>query len=1088
MRVVDFSLRRRVTVSMAAVALLLFGTVAFTRLPLNLMPDLSYPSLTVETRLPGAAPGEVEALITRPIEELVGIAGGVQRLTSVSRPGISQVTLEFGWGRDMDFAALDVRQKIDLVALPRSAERPVLLRFDPANDPVIRLYLTGGDSLYQLRYVAEELIKKDLESTEGVAAIKVHGGYEEEIQVRIDEGRLALLGLSVNEVNSRLLAENLNQAGGSLYESEARYLVRARNEFRDLDDIRETILLSQGGRQVTVGDVAEVIRTHRQREVITRFGGVEAVELAVYKEGDANTVKVARSVRTRLEATAEELPENVEIASGTDQSRFIEASIREVLSNAFLGGIVAVLVLLLFLKDLRTTLIIGISIPISVVATFFLMYRTGTTLNIMSLGGLALGVGMLVDSAIVVLEAIVKRREAGEDDTTAAREGASEVGPAVIASTLTTVAVFLPVVFLEGVAAQLFRDQALTVSFSLLAALAVSLTLIPMMVAISGRKESDGSPEEVYTGGRIRRVGRSIFVTIPAFLVRVLRWSLGGVLRILALLTRPITAVFDRVMAAVTAAYPGLLQSALRHRLLVLGTAAAAFAGSLALVPSLGVDLIPPFSQGEFSFKVQLPEGTPLEVTDRFVASLSGLLEEDETVESFSSIAGGAGLSLAATGTEGENTARIQVRMNPGSKPLQEEAVISGLRSRLAETEEIRFDFERATFFSFRTPVEVEVYSDSIEELHEATRLVAEALADVPGLVDLRSSAEMGNPEVQLRFDREQLARLGLDLATVAQTVRTKVQGEVATRFTEGDREIDIRLRALEQGDAKVEDIPDLIVGHVGGRPIFLKSVARIDLTEGPTEIRRIGQKRAAVVGGNLSGRDMGAVAEDVRAKLRTLVLPISVTAALSGQEEELQQSFRSLALAMGLAIFLVYLVMASQFESFLHPFVIIFTLPLGAIGVILALAITGHTINVVAIIGAVMLAGIVVNNAIVLIDAVNQRRRAGAPIEEALTGAGLARLRPILMTSATTIFGLLPMAIGLGEGAELRAPLAVTVIGGLAVATALTLLVIPVVYSLLAGERMAQTAASPQVAAGGPMRLVQVAVERARITGGNGS
>ena len=623
MRVVDFSLRRRVTVSMAAVALILFGTVAFTRLPLNLMPDLSYPSLTVETRLPGAAPGEVEALITRPIEELVGIAGGVQRLTSVSRPGISQVTLEFGWGRNMDFAALEVRQKLDLVALPRSAERPALLRFDPANDPVIRLYLSGGESLYQLRYVAEELIKKDLESTEGVAAIKVHGGYEEEIQVRIDEGRLALLGLSVNEVNSRLLAENLNQAGGSLYESEARYLVRARNEFRDLDDIRETVLLSQEGRHVTVGDVAEVIRTHQQREVITRFGGVEAVELAVYKEGDANTVKVARSVHARLAAIAEELPENVEIASGTDQSRFIEASIREVLSNAFLGGVVAVLVLLLFLKDLRTTLIIAISIPISVVATFFLMYRTGTTLNIMSLGGLALGVGMLVDSAIVVLEAIVKRREAGEDDTTAAREGASEVGPAVIASTLTTVAVFLPVVFLEGVAAQLFRDQALTVSFSLIAALAVSLTLIPMMVAVSGRKTSEEAPQEIYTGGRVRRVGRFIFITIPTSIVRALRWLLGGVLRILSLLTRPITAVFDRVMAAVTNAYPRLLQSALRHRLIVLAAAAAAFAGSLMLVPSLGVDLIPPFSQGEFSFKVQLPEGAPLEVTDRFVASLS---------------------------------------------------------------------------------------------------------------------------------------------------------------------------------------------------------------------------------------------------------------------------------------------------------------------------------------------------------------------------------------------------------------------------------------------------------------------------------
>jgi HAE1 family hydrophobic/amphiphilic exporter-1 len=477
----------------------------------------------------------------------------------------------------------------------------------------------------------------------------------------------------------------------------------------------------------------------------------------VYKEGDANTVKVARSVHTRLEAIAEELPDNVEIASGTDQSRFIEASIREVLSNAFLGGVVAVLVLLLFLKDVRTTLIIAISIPISVVATFFLMYRTGTTLNIMSLGGLALGVGMLVDSAIVVLEAIVKRREAGDDDVTAAREGASEVGPAVVASTLTTVAVFLPVVFLEGVAAQLFRDQALTVSFSLLAALAVSLTLIPMMVAVSGRKPSEGSQQEVLTGGRVRRTGRVVFVTIPASLVRALRWLFGGVLKMLALLARPVTAIFDRVMAEVTDTYPRLLQSALRHRLLVLVAAAGAFAASLALVPGLGVDLIPPFAQGEFAFKVQLPEGTPLEITDRFVATLSDLLEEDETVESFSSIAGGAGLSLAATGTEGENTARVQVRMNPGSSPLQEEAVIARLRSTLAETEQLRFDFERATFFSFRTPVEVEVYSDNIDELHESARLVTEALADVPGLVDLRSSAEMGNPEVQLRFDRELL-------------------------------------------------------------------------------------------------------------------------------------------------------------------------------------------------------------------------------------------------------------------------------------------------------------------------------------------
>ncbi len=1057
MRVVDFSLRRRVTVSMVAVALILFGTVAFTRLSVNLMPDLSYPSVTVETKLSGAAPAEMESLITRPIEEVVGVVNGVQRITSISRPGISQVTLEFGWGRDMDFAALDVRQKLDLVTLPRDADRPVLLRFDPANDPITRLYLTGGESLYQLRYLAEELVKKDLESTQGVAAIRVHGGYEEEIEVRIDEGRLALLDLAIDEVNSRLLRENLNIAGGSLYESEARYLVRARNEFRNLDDIRDTVVLTHRGRQVTVGDVAVVTRGHKQRDVITRFGADEAVELAVYKEGDSNTVHVARAVAARLDRIREELPEGVTISAGADQSRFIEASIREVLSNALIGGAIAVLVLLLFLKDIRSTLVIGVSIPISIVATFFLMYQTGTSLNIMSLGGLALGVGMLVDSAIVVLEAIVSRREAGDDALTAAHSGASEVGRAVIASTLTTVAVFVPVVFLEGIAAQLFRDQALTVSFSLLAALAVSLTLIPMLTAVVGAGGAV-EPTAPTPSGRIRRTGRLVLVTMPAALLRVSRRIVNTIGRVLAVPARPIASLFDRAFGAIAGAYPRLLGAALRHRLLVLSIAVAALAATMMLVPGLGVDLIPPFAQGEFSIEIQLPEGTPLEVTDRIVAELAAGLTEEPNIESYSTIAGGAGLSLTATGSEGENTTLLQVRMRPGASRDAEAAVIDRLRRQLSAAEDLRFEVRRATFFSFRTPIEVEVYSDNLDELHAATARVEAALQGVPGLVDLHSSSELGNPEVQIQFDREQLARLGLTLGEIAATVRTKVQGDVATRFTEGDREIDIRVRALERGTAHVADVEDLIVAHVDGRPVFLSSVADITVTEGPTEVRRIGQRRAAVVGGSLSGRDMGAVAAEVRSRLRQLALPASVTAGLSGQEEEMQRSFRSLALAMGLAIFLVYLVMASQFESFLYPFVIVFTLPLGAIGVVLALALTGQTVSVVAIIGAVMLAGIVVNNAIVLIDAVNQRRRAGMELGDALISAGSARLRPIIMTSLTTIVALLPMALGLGEGAELRAPLAITVIGGLAVATVLTLIVIPVVYSIFSRTKLPAT------------------------------
>ncbi len=1050
MGIVGFSLRRRVTISMVAVALVLFGMVAFGRLSVNLLPELSYPSLTVETRLAGAAPPEVESLVSRPIEEVVGVVAGVKRLTSVSKPGLSQVTLEFDWGRDMDFAALDVRQKLDMIRLPREADKPVLLRFDPANDPILRLYLTGGADLYQLRYVAEEVLKKDLESTEGVAAIKVNGGYEEEIQVRVDEGKLSLLGLAIGDVNERLLRENVNQAGGSLYEEEARYLVRANNEFASLDDILETVLFSHQGRRVKVADVATVVRGHRQREVISRFGGTEAVELALYKEGGANTVQVARLVANRLDQVRRELPEGIELVTGVDQSEFIRASIGDVLQNALLGGAIAIVVLLLFLKDLRSTLIIGVSIPISVVATFFLMYRTGTSLNVMSLGGLALGVGMLVDNAIVVLEAIFKRREAGADALEAARAGASEVGRAVAASTLTTVAVFLPVVFLEGVAAQLFRDMALTVSFSLIASLAVSLTLIPMLAAWTGGGFERAAEAAPPAGGRLRRVLRAVLVTAPAALLAGLRWLASRLWRGAAWAVRPVAAGFDRALAGASDAYPTLLRAALRSRGAVLAAALLLFAGAVWTVPRLGFDLIPVFSQGEFSFLVELPEGTPLEATDRFIADVETAVAGDARVASFSSIVGGRGLALTSTGSEGENSARLQIKMAAGTTPADEQAVVGVLRRKLGRSGLARFEFERPTFFSFRKAVELEVYGDSLAELHAAADQLRATVASVPGTADVESTAELGNPELQILFDRSQLAQLGLDLGGVAETVRNKVQGEVATRFTEGDREIDIVVRSVELGRASVDDVQDFIIGQREGVPIFLKSVARVRQTEGPSEIRRIGQKRAAVISANLDGRDMAAVAADVRQRLADEPLPAGVTASLSGQEQERAEALASLMMAMALAIFLVYLVMASQFESFLHPFVIIFTLPLGAVGVVAALASTGRTVNVVAMIGAVMLAGIVVNNAIVLIDAVNQRRRAGLAKLEALVAAGQDRLRPILMTSATTILGLLPMALGLGEGAELRAPLAITVIGGLSAATLLTLFVIPVVYSLV--------------------------------------
>ncbi|PYT11045.1 MAG: acriflavin resistance protein, partial [Acidobacteria bacterium] len=705
-----------------------------------------------------------------------------------------------------------------------------------------------------------------------------------------------------------------------------------------------------------------------------------------------------------------------------------------------------------------------------IIATFFLMYQTGTTLNVMSLGGLALGVGMLVDDSIVVLEAIFKRRERGESGAVAAQRGASEVGRAVVASTLTTIAVFVPVVFVEGIAAQLFRDQALTVSFSLLASLVVSLTIIPMVSAMMGMARAAVLPVTAPLPGdtgRSRRYAHATFITGPAVALRQIRVGLGQLGSGIARLARPVTYTFDRGLDAVMRTYPVVLRWALRAPGTVLTVALAAFIGSLLMARTLGVDLIPSFSQGEFSFLVELPEGTPLDATDRFVQDVQAVLKDDPRIDSLSGIVGGAGLSLSQTGSEGENAARIQVRLKKGSRRSDEEEVAAILRSRLESSSIARYKFERPSYFTFRTPIEVETYGDNLADLQASAAALKSEVAKVPGLVDVKSSMEIGNPELQLTFHREQLSRLGLDLYQVAATVRNKVQGEVATRFLEGDREINILVRSVNVGTASVSDVGDLIVGQRGGVPIYLKSVADVKLAQGPSEIRRVGQKRAAIISGDISGRDMGAVAADVRAAIDRQTFPAGVVAGLSGQEEEMERSFGSLKLAMGLAIFLVYLVMACEFESLLHPFVVMFTVPLGIIGAVLALVLTGHSVNVVGMIGAVMLAGIVVKNAIVLIDAVNMLRSEGMSREDALVEAGLRRMRPILMTTATTILGLLPMAVGLGEGAELRAPLAVTVIGGLSVATLLTLVVIPVVYTLL--DRMAfARAGTPETAPGG--------------------
>ncbi len=1045
---------------MIFIAAVVFGLVSVGRLDLKLLPEISYPTLTLQTEYPDAAPQEVESFVTRPLEEAVGVIAGLRNLRSVSKAGMSEITLEFSWDTEMDYAALDVREKTDLIELPRDARQPVLLRYDPALDPVMRLGIFGDENLVRLRYIADRTVKKELESLDGIASAKVLGGLEEEIQVVLDEKKLATYGIPISLVSNRLLEDNINQSGGKLRDRGSEFLLRTENEFKDLNDIRNTIVSRQEGRKIVLGDLGTVTRGSREREVITRINGKEAVEVAIYKEGDANTVEVAGRVRRRVEAIEKQLTGGVEMQVLFDQSRFIKTSINEVLSNALLGALLAITILYLFLRDIRSTLIIGLSIPISILTTFVMMRQLGVSLNLMSLGGLALGVGMLVDNSIVVLESISRYKEQGLGRKEATFKGASSVGMAVIASTLTSVAVFLPIIFVEGIAGQVFRDQALTVSISLLASLIVSLMLIPMISSLQGRTSQS---EEALFGERNtvlkqrRRLTRGVIKawhfqtdTVPVFTLRTGRAVGGGMQAAARFVLRPFLAAFSAVYGAIENQYVPALDGVLNRRAAFLFAMVLLFGASVWASGFLGAELIPQFSQGEFSFNVHLPEGSPLEKTDAKLAEMEEIVGNTPGVESYFTSVGVASRLGTNAKSKDKNIGQLNIVLSEKGDPALEERVIQSLRARFARIEGMDSKFARPAYFSLQTPVEVEIYGYNLETLRRVAEQFERELALIPGVKDVKTSMETGNPELNVVFDRERLSSFGLSLNDVANQLKTKIQGEVPTRFKEREIQVDIRVRTTAWQAESVGELRSLVVGEREGTPISLGTVANIDVARGLSQITRISQQRAAVVSGNLSGRDLASVSTDIEALISQMALPTGVTVEQGGQNEELARSFRSLVFALLLAVFLVYLVMAAQFESFIHPFIILFTVPLGAIGVIWTLLATGQSLNVVVFIGAIMLAGIVVNNGIVLIDYINRLRRSGMEKMKALREAGKVRLRPIVMTTLTTVLGLLPMALGLGEGAEIRAPMALTVIGGLLGATVLTLLVIPALYSLV--------------------------------------
>jgi HAE1 family hydrophobic/amphiphilic exporter-1 len=1080
MKIIELSIRRRVTIAMFTLAIILFGFVSFFRLKINLLPELTYPTLTIRTEYTGAAPAEIENLISKPIEEVLGVVKNVNRVSSISRSGQSDVILEFEWGTDMDYAGLDVREKLDALELPLEIERPTILRFDPSLDPIIRLGFyrksekaadstaaVGGlsagrdetfdeEELKHLRRFAEEEIKKELEAALGVAAVKVSGGLEDEIQVFVDQGRLAQLDLPIEDLARQIGAENVNLSGGRLEEGTQQYLVRTLNQFQSIGEIENIIVSTKGGKPTYLRDIATVRHGYKERDAVTRLDGSEAVEIAVYKEGDANTVSVAREVERRLRRARAILPEGYELTKVYDQSIFISQSVNEVIQAAIIGGILAVIILYLFLGNFWATVIISLSIPVSVIATFNLMYGADLTLNIMSLGGIALGVGMLLDNSIVVLENIARHREQGKDAGTAAHDGASEVGKAVTASTLTTVAVFLPLVFVKGISGQLFRDQALTVTFALLASLFVALTLVPMLASLQGKKkepipEPAKRPEPKRRIGRfMRKTGAVFFTTIPIFLVRLLRRIIGYIAKGLLVLINPLLRIFRRLYGGIEERYYEMLKWALAHKGRVLLIAFGLFAVSVALIPVLGVELIPQLSQGEFKVEFRLPPGTPLEITDAAIARVQQSANDITGINTTFSVAGTGNRMDADPEQGGENWGELNVILNPGSGRNDEERVMDILRGRLEGVPDLQYKFSRPTLFTFRTPIEIEVSGFELRHLKRISNDIAGRLEASPRFADVKSTMKSGHPEIQIRFDRDRAAALGFAVYQVADRVVGKVRGEVATQYSWHDRKIDVLVRAKENERNSVDKIRHLIINPESERPVTLETVADIVVDTGPGEIRRIDQERVALVTANLNYGDLGGAATEINGIISRIPMPVGIDTRLAGQNQEMAMSFRSLQFALLLAIFLVYLVMASQFESFLHPFVILFTIPLALIGAVLGLLVTGSTISVVVFIGLILLAGIVVNNAIVLIDLINKLREKGMAKYEAIIEGGRSRLRPILMTMLTTALGLLPLAIGIGEGAEVRAPMAITVIGGLTVSTVLTLIVIPVMYSIM--------------------------------------
>ncbi|MEO0073472.1 MAG: efflux RND transporter permease subunit [candidate division WOR-3 bacterium] len=1014
MRLSDTAIRRPVTTIMVTLALLVFGLVGVTRMPVDVFPKVTLPMIVIATFYPGAGPLEVESEITDPIEKRVGTISGIKDITSRSLENISVIQIQFEWGTDLDAASSDVRDRLDMAVaqLPDAASRPFVLKFDASMMPVLQIGVYGDVDPMTLRDIAED-IADGIQRAPGVATASAAGGTRRQVLVSVDLRRLAAAGISIDNLNLTLKAQNLNYPAGSITAQGRRYLIRLLGEYPDIEAVRNTVVGSRGNSPILLKEIADVSWQPEERQAIARYNGQSCVFVVVQRRPDANTVRVAAAARRELERLRSTLPAGCNATVFFDSSQQVTRSVSSVAANILFGGILAVIVLFLFLRRLRATMFVAFAIPVSVFFALFFMFLLGFSVNILSMAGLAMAVGMVVDNGIVVFESIFRHRERGAEPIAAASTGANEVAMAITASTLTTVVVFLPMLLVRGLLQIFFRELVWAVVGSLAASLAVALTLIP---SLASRYLRMPRPETVSSGLR--------------------GWS-------------------ERVYRRLEALYDRLIGWAVGHKRVVVAVAVLLLLVSLGLIPFIGREFIPMQESWFHQVIAEMPVGTDLAVTDSAVSRLEDYIRNnwsDDVKGIATQIGAGSNVFATIMGNASPNAGQLNIILKPKRQRRHSIAELDqGIRQAATQIPGLKVRASELSFVSMAgvggAALQLDIIGHDLAVAETLTRQVIAAIETIPGLVDLRSSREPGKPEIQLIVDRQQAALYGLTPYQIGSALRTQIEGNAASQFRLEGREYDIFVRLDErQRNSLAEVLGTTITGPMG--PVPLRSLVTVRTGTSPLIIEHRNTERIVRITGNAVGTTSGQLAAAVSRAIRPIVVPAGFTIRLSGSYEEMLNAFRDLALVTLIAAILVFMVMASQFESLRDPFVIIFSVPFAIVGVLWTLFITRTSLSVISGLGVLVLVGVVVNNGIVYVDYCNQlRRNRGLSLIDAVKEAGRVRLRPILMTSLTTIFGLLPLALQIGEGSELWAPLGRAMAGGMIFSTLLPLVLIPVLY-----------------------------------------